>query len=230
MSGTIQTVSRRLVDPLNLRPEDVDLGDVVRSLSNQCRFGGQLDRFYSVAQHSLLVCDECIREGYRRVLPWGEMFELAWWGLLHDAAEAYLVDLPTPVKSRMLAYEAAEAAAQAAIAQKLGLPWPMPDFVVEADHRVLASEMRCLRGDTDLPYEPVPYLSIVPVPSHEAYRRMADAVCKLSATEQRHRKAASDDGDFSQGIERRSQAAEPLRYLRSVDQRTSAYIDRLTQQ
>ena len=221
MNGRIQTVTRRLVDPLNLRPEDIDLGDVVRSLSNQCRFGGQLDRFYSVAQHSVLVCEECIQQAYRRALPWREGLELAWWGLLHDAAEAYLVDLPTPVKSRMLAYEAAEAAALAAIAQKLGLQWPMPDLVVEVDHRVLASEMRCLRGDADLPYEPVPEITtIVPLAPDEACRRMAVEVRFLTIGEQLAAKKYLPAAVLPNDIECRAQAAEPLRSL----------IDRLTQQ
>jgi len=228
LNGRIQTVTRRLVDPLNLRPEDIDLVDVVRALSNQCRYGGQLERFYSVAQHSLLVCDECIREAHRRRLPWRDRFELAWWGLMHDAAEAYLVDLPTPVKSRMLAYEAAEAAALAAIAEKLGLRWPMPDFVVEADHRVLASEMRCLRGDADLPYEPVPEITmIVPIAPDEACRRMAVEVCALSIGEQQAADAVQPGFVLPIDVERRALAAHPVRHLRSDFE---SLIDRLTQQ
>jgi len=71
--------------PLDPRPEDVDIIDIAHALSNQCRFTGHVKDFYSVAEHSLAVSFACPRE-------------LALVGLLHDADEAYLVDLAAPVK------------------------------------------------------------------------------------------------------------------------------------
>lgn len=64
--------------------------DVAVHLTRQCRYAGAVSRFYSVAQHSVLV---------RRILrAMGESPIVQLWGLLHDAHEAYLTDLPTPVK------------------------------------------------------------------------------------------------------------------------------------
>jgi hypothetical protein len=67
-------------------PEDVDLRDIAHALSNLCRFTGHARRFYSVAEHSVHVSE----------LLEGTGLELA--GLLHDASEAYIADVSTPVK------------------------------------------------------------------------------------------------------------------------------------
>ena len=53
----IQTLSGRRVNPLDAAVEDIDPADIARALSNLCRFGGHSKAFYSVAQHSAIVCD-----------------------------------------------------------------------------------------------------------------------------------------------------------------------------
>jgi hypothetical protein len=80
--------SGRVVRPLRLRPEDVTLADVARSLSQLCRFTGMTRVFYSVAEHSVHVCNWL--EGF------GADVQLA--GLLHDATEAYMGDMAGPTK------------------------------------------------------------------------------------------------------------------------------------
>lgn len=84
-----RTASGRRIDLERPRPHDIELVDVVRGLSNCCRFAGQLPRFYSVAQHSILVS--------RLVEP---QFKLT--ALLHDASEAYLGDLSRNLKHHEL--------------------------------------------------------------------------------------------------------------------------------
>ncbi len=85
MDRRILTFSSRMVDPLNMRPDDVCIEDIAHSLSNQCRFTGHSSVFYSIAEHSVI--------GSRLVPP-----EHALTFLLHDAAEAYLCDVAAPLR------------------------------------------------------------------------------------------------------------------------------------
>jgi hypothetical protein len=100
----------------------------------QCRFGGHVLQFYSVAEHSWRlsqVCDE----------------HFALWGLLHDAAEAYLVDLPRPLKhfSEMGdAYKHIENRLMEVICEKFGLPKEQPADIKRSDDFMLRWEARDL--------------------------------------------------------------------------------------
>lgn len=71
--------------PVNPIPSEILLEDIARGLAYRCRWGGQTRRYYSVAEHSILVACQC-----------SDDFRL--WGLLHDAAEAYIGDIPAPMK------------------------------------------------------------------------------------------------------------------------------------
>ena len=88
----IQTVSGRWVNPFDPDPEQLDAGDIARALANQCRFGGHCRVFYSVAQHSVIIS--------RLVEERGGDVEDAFAALMHDATEAYLGDMPHPLKHR----------------------------------------------------------------------------------------------------------------------------------
>lgn len=146
----IQTYTGLQFQPLNPRVEDIRIEDIAHALSNQCRFSGHCREFYSVADHSLWVSrvveappDGCLSD--RR----GENRALALWGLLHDAPEAYLVDLPRPIKhgseiGRM--YREFEGRLMAAICERFGLPAEEPDEVKHADKRLLFTEQRDLMG------------------------------------------------------------------------------------
>lgn len=106
----ILTWSGNLVRPFALDPGRLTIVDVAAGLSRIARFGGHCQPWYSVAEHSLLV-SELMR-------PHGRVGMLL--GLLHDAAEAYIGDVPTPLKrhlwvctdpggpARAWAFEAAE--------------------------------------------------------------------------------------------------------------------------
>lgn len=81
-----------MFDFANPRPEDIELADIARSLSQRVRFGGFTSGWYSVAEHALLVRRLVIEAGHR---------ELGFAALHHDSHEAYIGDIPTPQKIRM---------------------------------------------------------------------------------------------------------------------------------
>src|SRR5215211_9476558 len=85
----IDTASGVRLDLDNLRPEDIRIGDVAGGLSKVCRFGAQARKYYSVAQHALLVRRLVVEAGHP---------ELALVALHHDSHEAYLCDIPSPLK------------------------------------------------------------------------------------------------------------------------------------
>lgn len=135
----IQTTSGRRIDPFAPRPEDLDIEDIAVALSNQCRFGGHIRRYYSVAQHACLVSELVEERG-------GGVADCLW-GLLHDASEAYLVDLPHPLKHRSelgRLYREAETGLQAAICERFGLPPDPPSGLKAIDRALLATERRAL--------------------------------------------------------------------------------------
>lgn len=123
----IQLISGKPFWPLDARPDEVEIRDIAWALSMQCRFAGHVLRRYSVAEHSVMV--SCVVEP-----------EHALWGLLHDATEAYLVDVPRPVKRSMPGYREHEDRLSRVIAERFGLPWPMPEAVKLADNRMLMCE------------------------------------------------------------------------------------------
>jgi len=130
----IELHSGKFVDPLNLRPEDVDIHDIAWALSQQCRYSGHTEFHYSVAQHSVLVS---------RLLP--RAFKLD--GLMHDASEAYLQDVARPLKQDPYfgkAYRGAEARVQRVIVEVYGLTWPEPPEVKLMDTRILHPERATL--------------------------------------------------------------------------------------
>jgi len=129
----IQTYSGRRFNPTNPNPDAIVIQDIAHSLSMQCRFTGHTKKFYSVAQHSVLVSHICNEED-------------ALWGLLHDASEAYLIDVPRPLKrsGKFEAYLEYEAQMQRAICKRFGLPYQEPPSVKKADTKLLSTEARDL--------------------------------------------------------------------------------------
>lgn len=131
----METYTGRRFFPLAPRAEDVAIEDIAHALSLQCRYAGHCRWHYSVAQHAVLV-------------SWFVPPEDALPALLHDAAEAYLCDLPRPLKQGMPEYRAAELQVEKAIAARFGLRLPWPLSVRAADNRILLDEKRALFPDT----------------------------------------------------------------------------------
>ncbi len=127
----IQTFSGRKFFPLNPRATDLDIEDIAHALALNCRFNGHCRVFYSVAEHSVRVSRACAPAD-------------ALWGLLHDAGEAYLTDLPRPVKEQLGAFGELEDRLLKVIMGHFGLGWPMPESVRVADDVLLMTEARDL--------------------------------------------------------------------------------------
>jgi len=132
----IQTYTARQYYPMDPRAEEVCLEDIAHSLSLQCRYAGHCILFYSVAEHSVHIA-RWLRQHY------GPLTAL--YGLLHDAPETYLVDVPRPVKPYLSNYKSIEASNWAAVAAKFGLPGLMPGAVHEADTRIIGDELVNMR-------------------------------------------------------------------------------------
>ncbi len=108
--------------PANPHPDDVDFRDIAWALPHVPRFAGHTKFFYSVAQHSLLVSAQLTAE-------YGS--DIGLWGLMHDATEAYIGDIPRPFKNECPQVRVHEKKLMAVIARALDLP------ELNADERVL---------------------------------------------------------------------------------------------
>lgn len=136
--GVFSTRSGQLIDIMNPTADMIRLEDIALALSHVCRFGGQVNHFYSVAQHSVLVSYLCDQKH-------------AMCGLMHDAAEAYIGDVIKPLKNILGdVYEDIETKFTYAIFDKFGLDPDAIKNIEQADKQALQIEHDYLRGiDTE---------------------------------------------------------------------------------
>jgi 5'-deoxynucleotidase YfbR-like HD superfamily hydrolase len=130
------------VNPFDPDPSQLDIGDIARALANQCRFGGHCRSFYSVAQHSVIV-SQLVEER-------GGDAEDAFAALMHDAAEAYLGDMPHPLKHRSplgAAFKAAEDHLEQALRDRFRIKSDVP-AIKRADRALLATERRAFSAES----------------------------------------------------------------------------------
>lgn len=125
----IHTFTGKTIRPFEPDPEAIDIRDIAHALALTARWRGMSRIPISVAEHSVRVSLICPAKD-------------ALWGLLHDASEAYLGDIPRPIKSD--SDKAAEAVVQAAVAKRFGLAMPIPASVHRADTVLLHTEARDL--------------------------------------------------------------------------------------
>lgn len=126
----IITYSGVKFDLLNPKPEMVLIKDIAHALSNICRFTGHTQQFYSVAQHSVECSRLVTSSGYRLE------------SLLHDAHEAYIGDVATPLKRLLPDYQKVEERVASVVRTRFGLPEETSTIVKDVDLRALGLEKR----------------------------------------------------------------------------------------
>jgi len=128
MPDHIRTYTGKYIDPFNPESSDIDILDIAHALSHQCRFAGHTTVFYSVAQHCVMVSENQL------------VLDRRLQALLHDASEAYLLDIPSPVKSRIKKYAEAENQLMHRISARFGFWWPAEERLKQADREALEYE------------------------------------------------------------------------------------------
>lgn len=161
-------------DYIKPNPDAIYIRDIAIALSRECRFTGQSQKFYSVAQHSV-ECSYIVPEPFK--------FE----ALLHDAVEAYCKDIPSPLKKLLQDYQKIENNIDSVIRKKFNLPLTISAEVKRADLIMLATEHRDIANDgKEWPMlKDIPLLErkIEPIPSNVAYNRFIRRFYELSKWE-----------------------------------------------
>lgn len=140
--------------------DSINITDIAKGLSNTCRFSGQLEEFYSVAQHSVAVSE---------MLP----PEYALEGLLHDAAEAYMSDITSPLKKLLPDYQELERYLMLVINCEFGVDFTKAskEMVKQADWKRLLWEARDLKGEVWEPETLLPTAKVFPLLPKDAYKQ-----------------------------------------------------------
>jgi hypothetical protein len=125
----IQTYSGKYFHYLEDNPQNIKIEDIAHGLSNLCRYSGQCNSLYTVAQHCCIVSD-LAEKGFRLE------------GLMHDAAEAYMGDIPRPVKNLVPEIKILEKKVFRQIAKEFNLKYPISSVIELLDTRVMLAEAR----------------------------------------------------------------------------------------
>ncbi len=146
----IETFSGGYVNTEYPTPESIVLEDVAHALSQVCRFGGHTQKFYSVAEHAVLVSRRMEELGFSR--------EECLAGMHHDDSEAYLGDIPRPLKVHLgERYRALSDRMDRAIIAGLALPFPFEALhtsdIKDADNWALFVEARSLLRSRGMNWE-----------------------------------------------------------------------------
>lgn len=143
----IATFTGRLVDVFDLQPEDICIEDIAHALSQLNRYGGHTAFPYSVAQHSIIMARELEYRGYSK--------EVCACALLHDADEAYLVDLPNPIKGEdaFAFYRVLGDAIYRVVAKALGVQPSIYPIIRDLDREMVYHEAKLLFAKRDPAWE-----------------------------------------------------------------------------
>jgi hypothetical protein len=136
----MQTATGRQFWPMDPRPHEVFIEDIAHALSMICGFGGHCRRFYSVAEHSILIS--------RAAAPDHKL-----WALLHDASEAYIADIIRPLKPSLIGYREAEQKVMRAICVRFNLHLELPPAVKALDRAILMDERDQAMAEPPQPWD-----------------------------------------------------------------------------
>lgn len=136
VGASIATASGAYFDFLSPETSVIDPADIGHALAQMCRYTGHTRDFYSIAQH-------CVLASY--IVPEEDAFA----ALMHDAHEAYVGDMSSPLKQLCPDYRAIEKRVEAAVAARFGLTTPWPASVKQADLVMLMTEKRDLTSARD---------------------------------------------------------------------------------
>jgi len=126
----ILTFTGKQVDVFNPKPEMFCIEDIAHALAHTCRFAGHTREFYSVAQHSFYVSQAMATP--KKKLE----------ALMHDASDAYLGDMPTPIKKHLDFFNSLEYSVMLAISRQFNFSWPMSEDVEQADKEAFKTEFK----------------------------------------------------------------------------------------
>ena len=131
--STLSVPKFHFLDP---KAEDIHILDIAHALSLTCRFGGHCSVFYSIAEHSVILAEILENQGAKPLTV------LA--GLLHDAEETYLPDIPSPIKAQMPEAKALYDVLGLAIDQKFRLGEADWRCIENVDRRLCTTEAKAL--------------------------------------------------------------------------------------
>lgn len=163
---TIRTNSGLFINVFETDPDTIAIEDIAHALSMMPRFGGHLNRFYSVCQHSILCCK----------LAMGYGFEYALAGLLHDGSEAFLLDMPTPIKNGLPDYKSTEYRLMEVIANKFGFEFPLNPVIKQVDAKALEIEWNNLVQSDNLEF-----VCMTPAEAKEEFLRLFHKITEFQA-------------------------------------------------
>jgi len=125
-SSWIQLYNSEFFDFENPSVDNIGIKTIAHSLSNQCRFNGHCNKFYSVAEHSMLVADRVMEQTGDSLTT---MF-----ALLHDVSEAVICDIPRPIKRtpELAVYRKVEHDIQTGLVEKF-----VGSLPIDAQHRII---------------------------------------------------------------------------------------------
>lgn len=145
--GWIGTYTGQAFPVMNPEAHKINIHDIAHALSNSCRWTGHVRRFYSVAQHSVLVAKWLKNRDYDE--------ETQLLGLLHDASEAYISDISRPVKEHLANYGAIESRLMEVILARYKMP-ALWIAIKVADDALLVTEWRDLMRKANRPWDYTP--------------------------------------------------------------------------